>query len=79
MDPNRATPLFGFVLAVASLALILGASVGRAHAASASCTPANVTVYTGRIHIKCSQGTTDGANTIYYFGSSGFSVGSRVV
>lgn len=67
MKPNPARPLSGFVLAVASLALVLGASIGSAHAASASCTPADVTVFTSRIHIRCSQGTADGANTIYYF------------
>lgn len=41
--------------------------MGTASAARVSCVPTDVTVYSNRIHVRCSQGITDGASTIYYF------------
>ncbi len=47
--------------------LAFGASASPAHAGTASCVPADVTVFNERIHVRCSDKTTDGASAIYYF------------
>lgn len=47
--------------------VIVGIASTPANAASASCTPTDVTVFKSRIHVRCSAGTADSANTIYFF------------
>ena len=67
MTKTNSVSRIAHLVLISGTLLAFGASTSPSHAATANCAPADVTVFNDRIHVRCIDKTTDGANAIYFF------------